>query len=194
MFSENKAQAGLEYLITYGWAIVIVATVVGIIALFVSAPTQTIQCNISDPTNFSFKGITFPVSISTTFSGGYDYWYFTPTENSKIILQNLTGGKIKVTGIRQEGYFYYPFSVKNKNCVVLSESNFSEIASGENLEIDKLTILYMHDPAYCTNFSGFCPSGRNYCVDEGKIIVSYKDQFDLDREVEISCMGFPPKS
>jgi len=53
---ENKAQAGLEYLMTYGWALVLVATVIGVLIIVVGGPAQQTACTISDPTKFTSKG------------------------------------------------------------------------------------------------------------------------------------------
>ena len=37
---KTKAQAALEYLMTYGWALIIIATVIGIL-VFVASPTDS---------------------------------------------------------------------------------------------------------------------------------------------------------
>ena len=53
---EKKAQAGLEYLMAYGWAIVLVATVVGAMVFLVGNLTDPSSFRVSDPTNFLIKG------------------------------------------------------------------------------------------------------------------------------------------
>lgn len=82
---DKKAQAGLEYLMTYGWAIVLVATVVGVL-VFIVADTPEEEFNISDPTSFILKG-------SQTADG-----------QAIIKLQNITGGQIELTDLQANGY------------------------------------------------------------------------------------------
>ena len=74
---NRKAQAGLEYLITYGWAIVLVVTVLSAIVLIVTPTTENTTFNSSDPTKLIVKGATIGNGQAT------------------IKLQNITGGKIK---------------------------------------------------------------------------------------------------
>jgi uncharacterized protein (UPF0333 family) len=42
---QNKAQAGLEYLMTYGWALVIIVVVAGMLFFVMATPTQSINFN-----------------------------------------------------------------------------------------------------------------------------------------------------
>ena len=53
---NKKAQAGLEYLMTYGWAIVLVASVMGALVFIVTESMASGEFRISDPTNFLIKG------------------------------------------------------------------------------------------------------------------------------------------
>jgi len=77
----NKgAQAGLEYLMTYGWALVLIATLVGAIVFIVGTPEET-SFTSSDPTKLMLK---------SGISSGNE---------SQVVLQNITGGKITITGL-----------------------------------------------------------------------------------------------
>jgi len=92
-----KAQASLEYLLTYGWALILIATVIGVLVFIASTPADEFRCSVDDPTKFIFKGFEIPETPGHSSGVGYDWW--TNSEN-KMLLQNLTGGKISVTSIQ----------------------------------------------------------------------------------------------
>jgi hypothetical protein len=78
---NKKAQAGLEYLMTYGWALILIATVVGVLVFIVSSPAENVIFTVSDPTKFTLKG--------QALTG--------PSLEAK--LQNITGGPITLTEV-----------------------------------------------------------------------------------------------
>ncbi len=78
---NKKAQASLEYLMTYGWALILIATVIAVLIFVVMAPTDMVIFSSSDPTKIMIKGYS---NIGT---------------GVEIKLQNITGGKIEVTKI-----------------------------------------------------------------------------------------------
>ena len=84
--NNKKAQAGLEYLMTYGWAIVLVATVIGALVLVVSEPVSDGTFRISDPTGFLLKG--------SQIAG----------DKAIVKLQNITGGEIEIQSLQASGY------------------------------------------------------------------------------------------
>lgn len=45
---NSRGQAALEYLMTYGWALVIIVVVAGILFLLVSSPSGGVNCSSSD--------------------------------------------------------------------------------------------------------------------------------------------------
>jgi len=77
---DKRAQAGLEYLMTYGWALVLIATLVGAIVFIVGTPDETSFVS-SDPTKLMVEGAN------------------TTGNQSEIILKNITGGKITIKKI-----------------------------------------------------------------------------------------------
>jgi len=77
---NKRAQAGLEYLMTYGWALVLIATLVGAIVFIVGTPKET-SFTSSDPTKLMVAGGS------------------TAGNESEVILKNITGGKIKIKQI-----------------------------------------------------------------------------------------------
>ena len=79
---DRRAQSALEYLMTYGWALIVIAIVVGVLIFIVSSPTSGVVCTSSDPAKMIMKQ--------------YNMGSLSPRE---IILQNATGGSITVTAI-----------------------------------------------------------------------------------------------
>ena len=81
-----KAQAGVEYLLSYGWALILVVTVIGVLLFVVSGPDQDILFRSSDPTKILLKGA---VALGDAV---------------QIKLQNITGGKITITALTSSDY------------------------------------------------------------------------------------------
>ena len=52
----KKAQAGLEYLVTYGWALVLIATIVGAFAFLFSTPSSNVVFSSSNPAKMMVNG------------------------------------------------------------------------------------------------------------------------------------------
>ncbi len=104
---NQKAQAGLEYLVTYGWAIVLIVTVIGTLVLIINQPLEEIKFTSSDPTKLTIKGSNVENGVVT------------------IKLQNITGGTIEIQDITTlSGY---------PNCTTSNTSNI--IGPGGELEI-----------------------------------------------------------
>jgi len=82
---SQKAQSGLEYLMTYGWALVIIASVVGVLVFVINPTSATASFSSSDPSKIMLKGS----SITENTAG--------------LVLQNITGGKITINSITFSG-------------------------------------------------------------------------------------------
>jgi len=80
---NNKGQAALEYLMTYGWALIVIAIVVGVLVFIVSSPAGNVVCNSSDPSKILVKASQVNSSPATT-----------ATDFGTIKLVNLTGGNL----------------------------------------------------------------------------------------------------
>ena len=74
---RQRAQASLEYLMTYGWAMVIIISIVAILVFIVGSPASDITFSSSDPTKILLKA----GAVSGT--------------DAEIVLQNITGGRCK---------------------------------------------------------------------------------------------------
>lgn len=76
---NSKAQVSMEYLMTYGWVLVLIATVVSVLVFIVSSPVPGVTFSSSDPT----KILVSSVGLDGTNAVG--------------ILKNITGGRINIT-------------------------------------------------------------------------------------------------
>ncbi len=81
---NNKAQASLEYLMTYGWALIIIATIIGVLIFIITPPASEIVFTSSQSTKILLKGSSIEGTTAT------------------LILQNITGGKITNVSISSE--------------------------------------------------------------------------------------------
>ncbi len=46
---NSRGQAALEYLMTYGWALIVIAIVVGVLVFIVATPTGAVACSSNQP-------------------------------------------------------------------------------------------------------------------------------------------------
>jgi uncharacterized protein (UPF0333 family) len=74
---DNKGQSALEYLMTYGWALIVIAIVIGVLIFVTSSTSGGVICQ---------SGSSSMVLKETSFNPGTDGVGFT--------LQNATGGTI----------------------------------------------------------------------------------------------------
>ena len=79
---NKKGQAALEYLMTYGWALIVIAIVVGVLVFIVASPAGGVTCNSSNPTKILFKSSNYVAGAAVSDS------------LSVVQLQNATGGDI----------------------------------------------------------------------------------------------------
>ena len=77
---NDKAQLSLDYLLTYGWAMILIATAIGIIFFVTIIPAQ----NASVTINQSDKIILVSSSVDNSLQS---------------VLQNVSSGQIKIMGI-----------------------------------------------------------------------------------------------
>jgi len=89
---NRKGQAALEYLMTYGWALIVIAIVVGVLVFIVSSPTGDIVCNSDQPNKIMVRASQI---ASTGVSGA-------ATSLGEIQITNLTGGDV-ATGLTCAG-------------------------------------------------------------------------------------------
>jgi len=84
MFS--RAQAGLEYLMTYGWALVLIVTVAAVLFfLFSSSTAEKVTFSLSNNRQILFKTGNYPIGCAAN--------------SGEILLQNASGGNITVISV-----------------------------------------------------------------------------------------------
>ncbi len=115
----QKAQAALEYLMTYGWALVLIATVVAVLVFITSSP-ESGAVSSSDPTKIMVKG--YSISSST----------------KQIKLQNITGDLIDVTKVTLTGNYSAASCSLNGNAVTsgVGISPVIEVGRGADLYVE----------------------------------------------------------
>jgi hypothetical protein len=89
--AKKKAQAGLEYLMTYGWALVLIASIIGVFVILIGTPTGQISFTSSEPTKMPVKGSSYDTAKGFV----------------EIILQNITGGGISITKVTLDNAVFY---------------------------------------------------------------------------------------
>ena len=195
LFFVSRAQAGFEYLMTYGWALVLFFTVASVLFFVFTPNSQQMKCFSSEPSKFPLKATNFPEE-SHGFGAGYDNW-MSPSQDAPIELrfQNATGGKIKITSINCWGSgnwdnlctsaFYFnpaisfPYSKVNGANFGSSSTYFSppiNVDEGSGISIKYFTVSYS-------------PSLKT--VPPGKFRINYTDQFGNDNYFAVTCEGFP---
>ncbi len=85
---NKRAQAGLEYLVTYGWALVLVASFVGVMVMLVGQGPIEGEWHSTD-LKMQVKG----GLVESGIDGG------------QLVVQNISGGNVKVTSIVLSGGF-----------------------------------------------------------------------------------------
>ena len=91
---NKRGQAALEYLMTYGWALIVIAIVVGVLVFIVSSPAGNIVCNSDDPAKMMVKASQVD---STAAASAADI--------GTIKVTNLTGGDISSVSCSGTGAF-----------------------------------------------------------------------------------------
>ena len=107
---NKKGQSSLEYLMSYGWALVMVVIIVGILVFIISSPAKTDTFSITNSTEIMLKG---GIVQDTT---------------AIAILQNITGGEINIIDISESGNY--------TNCTINEELADIDIAAGAVMELN----------------------------------------------------------
>ncbi|MEI7961247.1 MAG: hypothetical protein WCI04_02830 [archaeon] len=84
---DNKGQSALEYLMTYGWALIVIAIVIGVLIFVTSGATGGVTCQ-SSSTGMVVKN-----------------WTVSSTAGVGLSIQNTTGSDINVTAVSATGTF-----------------------------------------------------------------------------------------
>ncbi|MBN1940544.1 MAG: hypothetical protein JW772_00010 [Candidatus Diapherotrites archaeon] len=210
---NSRSQAGLEYLMTYGWALVLIVSVASVLFFVMKSPEDTFVCRSSDPTKIIVESYNLPYSSIRSTSGlcGINldcaYWgasiYGEGDLPSTLVLTNATGGPISIIDV---GYFYSSEIVGGctygkgllpwPDYSAITPATPVNLASGQKFELgskdtpSKTFMLYM--------FARFTSNGCRISDYPYPLTfsfpVEYIDQFGYDKNVAITCTGLPPKT
>jgi len=117
---NSKAQSSLEYLLTYGWALILITTVISILIFIVSSPSLQVTFSSSNPLKILIK------------SNLVD-----DLGNVTVIAQNLTGGKITIMSFYTGGDFFSG-KVNGRDSDSISSTNPLELVAGELLLFEEI--------------------------------------------------------
>jgi len=167
---NKKAQAGLEYLVTYGWALVLVMTFVGVI-VFIAEPTESAIWSTS-------KDFT----VKSTTAG--------EANEASLILQNISGANITVTDVSLIGFgdssnppdggIYHGAATLNSQPIRTGYHEFWPGSIGCDLDPpDPIEIKAGHELV----FEGLDASTS---LKNAAIQITYTDQFGFEKTVEFS--------
>ncbi|MBN2067212.1 MAG: hypothetical protein JW744_01975 [Candidatus Diapherotrites archaeon] len=160
---NRKGQAALEYLMTYGWALIVIAIVVGVLIFIVSTPVTGVKCNSSDPTKIIVKSS----NILATDA------------DAKIQIQNATGGQAIVTGVADGAPFDDAATTFDGEGI--DEAIAGDIGNGTTTytwaSAKQIDIV----PDYADQTAG---SSFN-----GYFTISYNDAFGYAKTATITCQG-----
>ncbi len=90
---NSRGQAALEYLMTYGWALIVIAIVVGVLVFIVATPTGSLQCTSSGPGKINVVSNNLATNVAV---GGTD-------SLGTIVITNLTGGVAQYVSMSTDG-------------------------------------------------------------------------------------------
>ncbi len=120
MFEEG--QSSLDYLMTYGMALVLIAVVVGVLIFIFSSPASSVVFSSSDPAKILMKA----GAVSGTAAD--------------IRLQNATGGNIEVTSASMAGG-YSTASCNLNGAAFPSGQPGTSVGAGGNIYIECDSVL-----------------------------------------------------
>jgi uncharacterized protein (UPF0333 family) len=107
----KKGQSSLEYLVTYGWAFILIATVMGVVVFLIGSSASTATFSSSEPAKILLNAGTISPGQAT------------------IKLQNITGGQITVSGISPSGANY-------SSCTLNGMAPNIDIVAGGSMELE----------------------------------------------------------
>jgi hypothetical protein len=159
---NKRGQAALEYLMTYGWALIVIAIVVGVLVFIVVSPTTEIKCNTSDPSKILVKAF----QIKNTAAAGATI--------GTIRLTNITGGNMTMKSCWGTGAFAQtvPFGapLSGTSCNILN-TGLDVVSSGIDFELK---------PNAFATAGTYATSG---------IGIRYSDYAGFNRDINITCSG-----
>lgn len=194
----KKAQAGMEYIVTYGWLLIFIITMASIL-FFVFTPKSTqFRCNTDQPTKFALKGYNVPekyhfAALSATETSEKWYDSGSATEPIEISLQNASSENIQITGVEcwmknkysecasdstGNGYFSNLNGKAKINATKFTDINSTRLLVENNEKILVQNFAIIYKPS-----AGFFPPG--------KFRLTYLNSKGQEKKFVVSCDGYP---
>jgi len=120
---KNNAQSALEYLMTYGWTLIVIAVVIG-----------TLVFILSPPNDVSFSSDDLDILVKDGYIGGGG--------EVDLVLQNATGGSMTISGVYLSG------DLAGLGEAKLNENNISSISASSPLVVPSAADLKFDDIYY----------------------------------------------
>ena len=102
---DSKAQTGgMEYIVTYGWALVFLFTIVGALILVGSTPQQNMVCSLTNSEDLVLKDFYIPFDAEHSTEGKL-YWgdsslvHGFGEAKAELVLQNVASGKLRIKNV-----------------------------------------------------------------------------------------------
>ncbi|MBN1941161.1 MAG: hypothetical protein JW772_03185 [Candidatus Diapherotrites archaeon] len=215
---NSRAQSGLEYLMTYGWGLIIIVTVAAVLFFLFAPPEDQFTCVSNDILTMPLESYNFPYSPAKYANCAArsprehcEYWgaaLYGADKAGEMNIINGTGGPILIKDIRlpelitttgQAGGCTYneefaierwwgPKLVNGVDVTTINPSNPLKVSGGEKIHIEGIFIGY-HSLPGCNNTN---IAGNNF-QKERSMVITYNDQFGYEKSVTITCYGIPPK-
>lgn len=182
---DKHAQVGLDYLLSYGWTVILIASLVGVVFFLLSPSTIEFECRVNNQRNLLFENIS-----GFSYGGGpeqAEFW-----GGGKIEMQNISGGKITVTELKKDGYFYGKPSISGVSCTAVNSPSPVILGDKRKFEIEGLEIAYNRNLSVPAAECDLYPQESLFDKKEGNIYVSFTDEEGLPHQLIVSCSGFPP--
>ncbi len=146
---NSRGQAALEYLMTYGWALIVIAIVVGVLVFIVATPTGAVACNSNQPGKVNVVSNNI---VSTTGLGS-------------LVITNLTGGEMRNMSIVTGGIYATILQVPVTGFGIDSADVTDAMTIGDHvLKIDALGITPVGTTAGSFEFTYDDPAGLTQTV------------------------------
>lgn len=164
---NSRGQAALEYLMTYGWALVIIVVVAGILFFLMSSPSSGVTCNSSDPTKIV-------LTTDQTKGGTADAF----RADLVVQLQNGTGGNISTIAIADA----------DKTGDFKTGAGTAKICTASGATCTAATTatgaatMYLYPQLATAKITG-------NPMQASSVKVTYNDQFNYSKSVTITCQG-----
>jgi hypothetical protein len=188
----ERAQAGIEYLVTYGWLMIFIVTVASVLMFSLTPKSTQFRCSSDQPASFPLQAYNVPEKYHSISVSG-EQWFDngSETEPIEISLENASGENIRIIGVEcwnRGKYFSCDSNTTGffSNLGNLSKINGRQFSSlkEQQLQVNQgAKILVKNFAIIYSQKNNFLPPGRfrfSYITDDGK-----------EKKFTVNCDGYP---